>query len=142
MKQLGPMILLLMVCPALADDTVNLYESLDGVRLGRIFMSPDERARLDARRAVRSNSQDFAQQPDETNTEPAVTIPRKPASGYIKSASRKPLVWTNGEFQRAEPSAVERWTFPGTVRIGSSVSADDEVSRLREADPDPESEEP
>ena len=113
MRYLVPIILSLVVCPALADDTVEIYESLDDVQLGRIFMSPDDRARLDARRAVSRSAPRIAQQADDTNTEPTVTVPRKPAAGYIKSGSRKPLVWTNGEFQRAESSAVERWDVSG-----------------------------
>lgn len=141
MKHRVLLLLSLVASPVLAGDPDSIYESLDDVRLGRVFMSPQDRARLDARRTVNNTSQEKLQ-PADPDTRFGVAKPPKPAAGYIKSGNRKPLVWTDGAFRRAEPSAVEQWSFPGTIRIGSSaVNADDGQSRSRAPDADPDSEE-
>jgi len=88
----------------------KFYESLADVEIGRIFLSPEERARLDARRGEAA----------------AVTVQNRPgekgvanqfpdAAGYIVSSSGRSRIWSKGGFVTAEK--VPQVTFPGDVTI-------------------------
>ena len=107
---------LLTAASALADDA-TFYESLDEVVVGRVFLSPEERARLDVRRG---------QAPVATGPAQAGPSPhkadRKDAAGYIVSSSGQTRVWTNGGFVSGRSATSVR--FPGEVRVTRKPAAE------------------
>ncbi len=107
---------------ALAEETA-VYESLDDVEVGRVFLSPQQRERLDQRRG----------KPEVRATNPgrtaAVSKKWPDAAGYIVSSSGESRVWSNGDFVAAEKVSDVR--FPGDVRVrrgNSKTGIDPEVA--------------
>ncbi len=110
--KISPILLLCCGLPltvaALAEETA-IYESLDDVEVGRVFLSPEQRDRLDQRRGkpeVRV-----------TNRGPAAAVSKTwpDAAGYIVSGNGESRVWSNGDFVAADKVSDVR--FPGDVRI-------------------------
>ena len=105
----------LFVCVALmgggvfADET-GVYESLADVEVGRVFLSPDQRAHLDERRGK-------APVPVAATSAGTSPVKKKPGNtaGYIVSSSGISRVWSNGDFVAAEE--VSKVRFPGDIRI-------------------------
>lgn len=124
------LVLLILVSPAcVAADVDEIYESLDNVRLGRLFLSPDERDVLEARRRL-PTSDAIADSSGEASTAVAAEPPARPAAGIIVASGRQPLVWINGEFRRVESASVDTLRFPGAVRIQSTgKGADDDTEQ-------------
>lgn len=92
---------------ALADD---IYESLADVRIGRVFLSPEQRVRLDDRRGEPP--------PVSVGDAPANISSTKrdtEAAGFIMSSSGRSRVWLNGDFVATDE--VPEVRFPGEVKI-------------------------
>lgn len=90
-----------------AADDIDVYESLTDITIGRVFLSPEQRLRLDGMRgktpSVTSADRGKSRQP---NTR---------AAGYIVSSAGKLKVWSNGDFVASDDRGQMR--FPGDVRV-------------------------
>ena len=120
MKVLLRLTILLLCAPCVADDADDLYESLDDITLGRVFMTQADRRALDARRSVSPVNAAVEATDVEPDAEQVDSTPRRPAAGYIASGDGTALVWANGGFVPVELSEAERLKFPGAVRIRST----------------------
>ncbi len=121
MKTRIPIIVLcagLLTTPAVAHED-GVYESLGHIPVGRIFLSPEERARLDK---VRGKA------PVQTNSSRATGNAKsrvfdKDAAGFIVSDSGTTRVWKNGDFVTTASASDVR--FPGQVRVASQAASPD-----------------
>ena len=86
-----------------------IYESIDGVVIGRVFLSPAERTRLDA---ARRGSPEQAERPA-TDVASAVT---STAAGYIRVGGKAPAVFRDGRFVRAGDRPLPEPETPGLIR--------------------------
>lgn len=122
MRHLTLFTIMLIAPAAVAAD--DLYESLDNVRLGRLFLSPAERQTLEARRGDAAYYEGVNNDGSESGPAAVVESPRRPAAGYIVAGTGRPLVWVDGAFRRADASTVARLKFPGVVQIEKSHTAE------------------
>ena len=88
----------------------GIYESLEHIHLGRVFLSPEERAYLDRHRGVRApvaaNSGTRQNSSSASNSD---------AAGYIVSSSGHARIWKDGDFVSAKmPDSLR---FPGDVKV-------------------------
>ncbi|MEO1244430.1 MAG: hypothetical protein AAFX56_02005 [Pseudomonadota bacterium] len=103
-----PLLALFLACCALADespdgDPGSVYESIDKIRIGRVFLSTAERDRLDVLRR-QPNSAGSA---DEPAQKAASSVSRSsPASGYIKVPGKRPSVFSAGRFVPTESESI------------------------------------
>lgn len=65
--------------------------TLRAQELGRLFLTPEQRATLDARRKARV--------PDKPAAAPAVIAPITRIDGYVQRSGGKSTIWVNGEAQ-------------------------------------------
>lgn len=130
------LLILVIACitPAYADDA-GVYETLVGVSIGRVFLSPQERRLLDAQRKNGPPTASLAEPPADDVAE---AEPPSNASGYIVSSSGKSRRWLDGNFVESQVTPTRNTRFPGDVQIirhpakedqpeasGVEVSADD-----------------
>jgi len=94
-----------------ADPAERVYESIDEIVVGRVFLGRAERERLDRLRG-------------RIDAAPAAGVPAPAAAedpvrgaGYIKKDSGPLRIWRDGDFVSAGPAAAGEPTFPGEVRI-------------------------
>lgn len=106
------MAVLVIVClqsaPVSAHES-GIYESLEHIHIGRVFLSPTERVNLDKNRGVRT--------PVATGNGSASTAASKNdnAAGYIVSSNGRARIWKDGDFVAAKtPDSVR---FPGEVKV-------------------------
>ena len=97
---------------AQADDTA-IYESVDDIEIGRIFLTPEQRRWLDANRHAVAQSagpangvSDDKDQRDDAD-----------AAGYIIGSNGKSRAWAGSDFVEASDRQIERLRFPGEVRV-------------------------
>lgn len=104
--------------PAVAGE-IEIYESLSDVDIGRVFLSPEQRAYLDAR-PVMSPQQVI---------EPAPTEPverKKKSAGYFTSSAGVSSVWSQGGFVTDKDARVI--SFPGDVQVTRKEPAQTDFS--------------
>lgn len=101
-----------------ADEEKSIYESLPDVTIGRVFFSPEQRARLDKQRqgifvsaATRSNKKSGRKKSSDK------------AAGYISSGNGLTRVYANGDFVKSSDS--KPLVFPGTVKVVRGADAED-----------------
>ena len=106
----------------------GVYESLGHIPIGRIFLTADERARLDK---IRGKSP--ARVSDARSTgQGAARASNKDAAGFIVSDSGTTRVWKNGDFVATDSAHNVR--FPGQVKV---ESADKDRDDKQETDTSP-----
>ena len=111
-----------------AEDSA-VYETISGVKIGRVFLTPGDRERLDDQR-LNPPTVDVA---GESPTEGAVDSKRSIASaGYIISSSGRARVWHDGDFVESARRAPHSMRFPGDVKVTRSVPEDDAGAAPRE----------
>ena len=122
---------------AAADDDA-IYESMEGISIGRVFLSPQERALLDRQR--HSPPQDVAAAPDAAAAPDEAVADVGPA-GYIVGRSGAARYWRDGDFVESLAAPPATMAFPGDVRIirrvesgASTPDADTESERHAAAD--------
>jgi hypothetical protein len=95
--------------PAAAHEE-GIYESLEHIHLGRVFLSPAERAYLDKNRGVRAPAAASSSAREESSS-----AGNSDAAGYIVSSSGQTRIWKDGDFVSATiPDSVR---FPGDVKV-------------------------
>ena len=123
-----------------AEEAV-VYETFAGVKIGRVFLTPGDRARLDEQRL----HPPAAAVGDEPATEGATETRRSlPSAGYIISSSGRARVWHDGDFVESRQHTPRNMQFPGDVKVIRSVPEDtpgaaqeeDQQERRSEADDD------
>lgn len=93
-----------------ADDR-SIYESIDGVNIGRVFLSPAERARLDAvRREPRERGDRHAAEAAASDASAGTS------AGYIRVGSKAPTVFRGGRFVRSGDRPPPEPETPGVIR--------------------------
>lgn len=134
MRHVILVVLMLLVCPVTTAAEESIYESLSGVKIGRVFLYQYQRDTLDARRLagppVRSHGQETPHGTDETSREAA-------SAGYIIGPNGRSRIWANGDFVEAGGSRTRSMAFPGDVKVTrhvvdrQPVDADDPDTTLR-----------
>ena len=102
----------LVATPAVAHED-GVYESLGHIPIGRIFLSPEDRARLDKVRGKAPVRSTTARSTGNSSARPY----DKDAAGFIVSDSGTTRVWKNGDFVATTSASNVR--FPGQVRVAS-----------------------
>jgi hypothetical protein len=94
--------------------------------LGRLFLTPEQRASLDARRSART--------PDKPAPVEVITSPTTRLDGYVKRSQGKSTVWVNGEplLEGQQPDA-PRVQIPGqgAGRVSVPLGVDGSHARLK-----------
>ncbi len=103
--------LLLASLPAFADES-NIYESVDDISIGRVFLTPGERRWLDANRHL--GPQAVSSGPAATTEGEDDDTPDAVPAGFIINSSGRAVRYRNGDFA---PSAVP----PSTMRFPDDV---------------------
>lgn len=108
------LIMLLLFSASVAADDSSVYETITHVSIGRVFLTPDERRRLDAARkqGLPSASMSGTAAGDSNEAETPSN-----AAGYIVSSNGKARRWLNGDFVEAQNSPTSSTRFPGDVKI-------------------------
>jgi len=94
--------------------------------LGRLFLTPEQRATLDARRKARV--------PDEAAAVPIVVAPTTRVDGYVQRSGGKSTVWVNGEPVREGARAAGARIVPakpGATRIVIGAPEDAREAQVR-----------
>ena len=66
-----------------------LAQAVEAQEIGRLFLTPEQRATLDARRRARV--------PDKPAAAPVAASPVTRVDGYVRRSGGPPTVWINGE---------------------------------------------
>lgn len=126
MKGLAACLLLLSWGLAAADEQIDLYHSFDESRLGRIFLSPADRLRLERLRGASINEVLPRAQGDDLRdadaTQAVAPTPGRRGAGIIVSGDRVPLVWANGAFAPRPGATAERLRSNSAARIQASAA--------------------
>lgn len=93
-----------------AADDIQVYESLTDITIGRVFLSPEQRRRLDE---LRGKSSNVAGSRSADRGTPRTSSAN--AAGYIVGHSGKLKVWSNGDFVASDERGQMR--FPGDVKV-------------------------
>jgi hypothetical protein len=102
----------LVATAALADDNA-VYESLDGVEIGRVFLSRQERAILDRKRAHAADAVAST-----SGAASAQTASQTASSaGYFIGRNGDSKVWKNGDFVTSQGTRETALKFPGAVKV-------------------------
>lgn len=113
------LVLLTTLANAHAEEAVEaqngpIYESVDGVPIGRVFMSPGERERLDAIRHLPQQATAATAGDAAPSAEPEA--PARKGMGFIQVSGKPPRVFRDGDFVRA-PVAPGVSTLPAGIIV-------------------------
>lgn len=120
MIRLAGILLLVLGTSAVADNS-RVYESYDGVTIGRVFLSPAERDYLDARRHLKPGPAGAEPGPDSSEDGDDKT---PPPAGFIVGPNGKSKVWKEGDFVDAGTRTTQTMAFPGDIEIVRHVAKD------------------
>lgn len=112
-RHLGILMLLSISAAAPAEESA-VYESFSGVKIGRVFLAPRDRDRLDERR-LNPPAEGTAAGTGAEGAAPKARVPA--AAGYIISSSGRARVWRNGDFIESTRQTPQRMAFPGDVKV-------------------------
>lgn len=93
---------------------ISVYETMAGVSIGRVFLSPAERKILDVKRA---NPPRAAVTTGQNASDTGESSTAAPAAGYIINSSGRARFWMNGGFVESGESSPAALKFPGDVKI-------------------------
>ena len=132
MRTLLCALLLVSVAGTAVADPVSVYESIDDVSIGPLFLTPAERRWLDARR----NTPDAPELRVMTELESSVAAepaaPKASPAGFIIRSDGAGQRWSNGDFVSSRGTPVRAMKFPGEVEL---VRHDDGGKTRRAEDP-------
>ena len=107
------MLLLAVAATANAEDAF-VYETFAGVEIGRVFLTPGDRDRLDERRLSQPAGDSASS--ETLDSDSPKKVPRASA-GYIISSSGRARVWLDGDFVEAPQKASQSLRFPGDIKV-------------------------
>ncbi len=81
-------------------ETTAVYESIDDITIGRVFLSPAERKQLDA---IRHLPEQAAAAQTGAAPAPVAETPKPTGLGFIRVDGKATRVFRNGEFVAAPP---------------------------------------
>lgn len=113
----------------------GIYESLEHIHIGRVFLSPPERLHLDKNRNVTSPGTGESR----TGVANKGAVRNDRAAGYIVSGSGRVRVWKDGDFVVTDAPSSNR--FPGDVKVtrtADKIPDSDDVSTEDSVLPDVE----
>lgn len=113
-------LLTVLAAPAFADNGL-VYESYEGVTIGRVFLSPAEREYLDARRHLKPEPAGADPGPESTMDDGQKA---PPPAGFIIGPNGKSKIWKEGDFVDSAASSMRTMAFPGDVEIVRHVAKD------------------
>ncbi|MCG8378115.1 MAG: hypothetical protein MI865_01430 [Proteobacteria bacterium] len=90
-----------------------VYESVDDITIGRVFLTPEQRRWLDANRGSRARASGFR----ESGSDDKKELADENAAGYIIDSSGKSRAWSGSDFVKATSRQISEIRFPGDVRI-------------------------
>lgn len=131
------LLLLSLIGSQAVADEAEIYESVDDISIGRVFLTPGQRNLLDVER-LRPRPSAEQSHHSESDKQPSSQAP-SPA-GYIISSRGTQSSWAEGAFSESNRKALRTMTFPGDVRIvrhgtdGATRSADDEAKDRESAE--------
>ncbi len=99
-------------------DEQEVYESLAQISIGKVFFSPQQRARLDEQRAP---APVFANTGSPGGKRRHKKV-RQNAAGYISRSDGSSKVYANGEFVTSSSS--DTVVFPGAVKVARGQDTD------------------
>lgn len=110
-----------------APDAVTkpaVYESIDDIAIGRVFLSPAERQQLDA---IRHLTADAASGPADTAAASTATSTAPEGFGYIRAQGKAARVFKDGDFIAAAPGERVLTAVPDGVIVRHKDGAGDET---------------
>ncbi|MDH3429853.1 MAG: hypothetical protein OEQ14_07525 [Gammaproteobacteria bacterium] len=116
---LWSLIVLLHPLVSAAEDNA-VYESLRGVRIGRVFFTQIERDLLDARRLIEPSGGAV----EEVNRDAPVRTRPRASAGYIIGRQGRSQVWKDGDFVEISRDPEISVSFPGDVKITRHAARD------------------
>ena len=119
MKRITAFVVLLVAGPVAADD-LKVYESIDDIEIGRVFLTTSERSQLDRLR----NAPVVAAASNDTPGEPAPTQETARPAGFIQNTAGERQSWQGGDFVSGARDAAIR--FPGAIHIQRHAAKDAE----------------
>ena len=122
-------LLLLTASSLVLAEEPSVYESFAGVQIGRVFLAPDDRDRLDEQRL--NPPAEGAVAGSTTEDAPEKRQPLA-AAGYIISSSGRARVWYDGDFVESRQQSPQRMEFPGDVKVTRAAAADAKSPTTRE----------
>ena len=121
MKTILPVFLIVLICPLVsAAENNGMYESLSGVRIGRVFLTQHERNTLDARRLIEPQGGSI----DKVIQDTAPKSKPRASAGYIIGRHGRSKVWRNGDFVESGNDPEESVSFPGDVKVTRRAASD------------------
>ena len=114
MRRVAIVLLLAVWQPLLAEEA-PIYESLRGVQIGPVFLTPEQRRWLDSQRHL-SPTADVATPSGEEN-KPQDKKPQTRPAGYIISSRGVRQQWQGRDFKTASASSIAAIRFPDDVKI-------------------------
>ena len=116
--RLRPCLLLLVCFGGMAGaDPASVYESIDDVSIGPLFLTPAERRWLDARRNAPVVPQPKAEAEVELGPTQEPAEPKVSPAGFIIRSDGAGQRWSNGDFVSSQDAAVSTMKFPGEVDL-------------------------
>ena len=110
-------VLLALAVPAVADE-LDIYESIDDVTIGRVFLTPAERRWLDANRNVLVRERPVRRwRVDDAPSGEEPAPASDPPAGFIINSSGAESRWSRGDFVDVDGRSVRSMQFPGDVNI-------------------------
>ena len=99
----GLLLLFLVICPAVlaADTAAN-----DAMALGRVFMTPEQRAELDRLRKIRPVGGTGATTASPATSDAEDHEPAPDSSGFIVRSEGEAYLWVDGDFRKVRPDRV------------------------------------
>ena len=121
-------LLVLLHTPVLhAEENLQpIYESMDGMKIGRVFLSPGERMRLDAVRHLEPAPGGPAGPIDPTAAGPEPEPEPPTGYGFIQVSGKAPRVFRDGDFVRAAAADAGVDDAPPGVLIRHEDSGDED----------------
>ncbi len=81
-------------------ESAAVYESIDDIVIGRVFLSPAERQQLDAIRHLPAQATAV---PSGTSPAPVAEAPKPKGVGFIRRTGKATRVFKDGDFVTAQP---------------------------------------
>ncbi len=130
MRSNAVVLLAIIAGAAVAAEPDAIYQPASELPLGRVFLTPGDRERLDRQRAAAVDDGPAPPAVSESGSGTAPP-PRNPAAGIILAKGGRPLVWVGGEFRRVDAASIEDIEF--SAEPGIRIQAGPPTASMTEA---------